>query len=416
MRKHRFVGVGLAGVMAASMAAAAAPVAAQEDVIDVWNFGAMGIEDQAAAWAEERGVTVNFLTKEFDPHHEALIPAFVSGQVPDIAAIEVGYSSLFRNQPQNFQDLREYGAEDIADDYVAWRWEHGVAPDGSIIGLPTDIGGLAMCYRTDLFEQAGLPTDRDEVSAAIATWDGFIDLGQQYVAATGMPFIDGAGGSVYNVVKNQGTEKYYSADGEPIYDSSEQIQLAWDTAVKAIDAGISANILQFTPEWNAGMAQGSFAMLSCPAWMMGYIQGQAPDTAGMWDVAQVPEVGGNWGGSQLTIPAASDNKELAYELLTYLLSPEQQLVTFVNNGNMPSTVENLSSAEVQALTNDFFSGAPVGQIYAASAGALEPIYEGPQERLIDREFGNGLQRIENGEQTPEEAYASVIEAVDFEVR
>ena len=50
-------------------------------------------------------------------------------------------------------------------------------------------------------------------------------------------------------------------------------------------------------------------MLSCPAWMMGYIQGQAPDTAGMWDVAQVPEVGGNWGGSQLTIPAASDNKD-----------------------------------------------------------------------------------------------------------
>ena len=113
---------------------------------------------------------------------------------------------------------------------------------------------------------------------------------------------------------------------------------------------------------------------------------------------------------------ASDNKELAYELLTYLLSPEQQLVTFVNNGNMPSTVANLESAEVQALTNDFFSGAPVGQIYAASAGALEPIYEGPQERLIDREFGNGLQRIENGEQTPEEAYASVIEAVQFEVR
>ena len=155
----------------------------------------------------------------------------------------MGYSSLFRKaQPQNFQDLREYGAEELAGDYVAWRWEHGVAADGSIIGIPTDIGGLAMCYRTDLFEAAGLPTDRDEVSAAIATWDDFIDLGEQYVEATGMPFIDGAGGSVFNVVKNQGDKKYYSADGEPIYDTSEQIQLAWDTAIKAIEAGISANI------------------------------------------------------------------------------------------------------------------------------------------------------------------------------
>lgn len=416
MRKHRFVGAGIAGVMAASALTIAAPVGAQEDVIDVWNFGAMGIEDQAAAWAEERGVTVNFLTKGFDEHHESLIPAFASGQVPDIAAIEVGYSSLFRNVPQNFQDLAEYGAEELADDYVAWRWEHGVGADGSIIGIPTDIGGLAMCYRTDLFEAAGLPTDREEVGAAISTWDGFIELGQQYTEATGLPFIDGSGGTVFNVVKNQGDEKYYSADGEPIYDSSEQIQLAWDTAVKAIEAGISANILQFTPEWNAGMAEGSFAMLACPAWMMGYIQGQAPDTAGMWDVAQVPEVGGNWGGSQLTIPAASDNKELAYELVTYLMSPEQQLETFINNGNLPSTVENLQSPAVQALTNDFFNGAPIGQIYAASAGALEPLYEGPQERLTDREFGNGLQRIENGEQTPEEAYQSVLDAVAFEVR
>ena len=50
MRKHRFAGAGLAGVMAASMIGAAAPVAAQDDVMDVWNFGAMGIEEQAAEY------------------------------------------------------------------------------------------------------------------------------------------------------------------------------------------------------------------------------------------------------------------------------------------------------------------------------------------------------------------------------
>ncbi len=39
-----------------------------------------------------------------------------------------------------------------------------------------------MCYRTDLFEQAGLPTDREELAKKWATWDGYLDLGKQYKA------------------------------------------------------------------------------------------------------------------------------------------------------------------------------------------------------------------------------------------
>lgn len=417
MRKHRFVGVGLAGVMAASMAAAAAPAAAQDEVtLDLWNFGAMGLEELIDQYSAENGITVNLLSKGYDEHHESLIPAFASGQVPDIAAVEVGYNSLFKAQPQNFVDLREYGADDIAGDYVDWRWAQGVAADGTVIGIPTDLGGLAMCYRTDLFEAAGLPTDRDEVTAAISTWDDFIALGQQYVEATGQPFIDSAAGSVYNVVKKQGDKEYYEDDGTPIYETSEQNIKAWDTAVQAIEAGLSANIAQFSPEWNAAMSNGDFAALSCPAWMMNYIQGQAPDTAGLWDIAQVPEVGGNWGGTQLTIPAASDNPDEAYALISWLLAPEQQFEVFQLHGNFPSTPELWDSEEVQGFESEFFSGAPAGQIYGNSAGALSPVYEGPQQRVIDREFGNGLGRIENGEQTPEEAWNSVIENVKLEVR
>ena len=155
-----------------------------------------------------------------------------------------------------------------------------MAADGTVIGIPTDLGGLAMCYRADLFEAAGLPTDRDEVTAAIADWDGFIALGQEYVEASGMPFIDSAAGSVYNVVKKQGDKEYYEDDGTPIYETSEQNIKAWDTAVKAIEAGISANISQFSPEWNAAMSNGDFAALSCPAWMMNYIQDHAADRSG----------------------------------------------------------------------------------------------------------------------------------------
>jgi cellobiose transport system substrate-binding protein len=48
-------------------------------------------------------------------------------------------------------------------------------PDGkSLIGLPTDTGGLAICYRQDLFAKAGLPTDPAKVSAMFTTWDDYV--------------------------------------------------------------------------------------------------------------------------------------------------------------------------------------------------------------------------------------------------
>ncbi len=52
-----------------------------------------------------------------------------------------------------------------------WKCEQGTTADGKMLGLGTDVGSMAMCYRTDLFKKAGLPTDRDEVGALWPTWD-----------------------------------------------------------------------------------------------------------------------------------------------------------------------------------------------------------------------------------------------------
>ncbi|WP_255529976.1 extracellular solute-binding protein [Planomonospora sp. ID67723] len=51
------------------------------------------------------------------------------------------------------------------------------------MGLGADVGGLAMCYRPDLFEKAGLPTGREEVSALWPTWDRYVETGKKFAAA-----------------------------------------------------------------------------------------------------------------------------------------------------------------------------------------------------------------------------------------
>jgi len=90
-----------------------------------------------------------------------------------------------------------------------------------LLGIPTDVGGMAIAYRTDLFKAAGLPTDRDEVSKLWPTWDAFMEVGKKYVQATGKPFLDNTPTSVFFQAVNQGTERYYNTDHQLDYDNAD---------------------------------------------------------------------------------------------------------------------------------------------------------------------------------------------------
>jgi len=382
-------------------------------VLQFWAFGDMGLGELIAEYeAANPDIKIEMKIGDFDPHHQGLLTSLDSS-TPDIAAIEVGYSSLFKAVSNKFVDLREYGAGELEGEYLDWRWAHGVDLDGRVFGIPTDVGPMAVCYRSDLFAAAGLPSDRDEVSALWPTWNDFISVGKRYVAATGNSFLSSTG-YVWNAVKNQGTEKFYSADGSKlVYETNPQIKKAWDLAVAATP--IAANIGDWTADWNAGMNNGAYAVLTCPAWMMGYIQSQAPDLTGAWDVAAMPEGGGNWGGSQLVVPARAKYPAEAAAFIKWVLSPEKQLALFKAKGQFPSTKSAYSDAELLDFKSAYFNDAPVGQIYESGVKSLVPIYEGPKERVIDTEFGSALGRVANGEQTPDEAFKSAIEGIKRDV-
>ena len=384
-----------------------------QKVLQFWAFGDMGLAELIAEYeAANPDIKIEMKVSDFDPHHQGLLTSLDS-TTPDIAAIEVGYSSLFKAVSNKFVDLAEYGAADMAGDYLDWRWAHGVDLEGRIFGIPTDVGPMAVCYRSDLFAAAGLPSDRDEVSALWPTWEDFIAVGERYTAATGNAFLSSTG-YVWNAVKNQSNEKFYSADGSSlVYETNPQIKRAWDLSVAATP--IAANIGDWTADWNAGMNNGAYAVLTCPAWMMGYIQSQAPDLAGAWDVAAMPEGGGNWGGSQLTIPARAQYPDEAAAFITWILSAENQLKLFEKSGQFPSTVSAYSEDSLLSFESEFFNNAPVGQIYAEGVKSLVPIYEGPKERVIDQEFGSALGRIANGDQTPAEAWETAIANIKRDV-
>jgi cellobiose transport system substrate-binding protein len=359
-------------------------------------------------------VTLEMVVGEYGATHDALTQALIAGDgAANVAAIDEGYITGFVAQAENFVNLAEIGALDYKDAYLPWKWDQAANADGSVvIGVGSDVGGLALCYRKDLFDAAGIDSDRDAVTDRVgASWDDFIELGQEYVAATGKAFVDNAT-NILNPALSQLGLSYYNRDNELDMDA---IKPAFDTALAVIDADIVAGIGAWSPEWNAGFANGDFAVLPCPAWMLGYITTQvsAAEFDGLWDIADIPGPGGNWGGSFYTIPAqgTADQQREAWDFIEWIIQPEQQLKIMLETGNLPSQIAILESDDVSGFTNDFFNGAPYGEIFAATVLDIPAaIYYAPNNGAIRTAVETVLNSVQAGDITSADAWDAAVEA------
>ena len=202
--------------------------------------------------------------------------------------------------------------------------------------------------------------------------------GKQYTATTGEPFVDNVDTSIFFSTVNQVSEKYYTPDGELVYDTNPEVEEAFKVAVDAYEAGISAGIAAWSSGWDPGKAQGAFAVTTAPSWMLSGIKNAAPDTEGLWRVASLPGVGGNWGGSFLAIPARADNPEAAWQYIETMQSPEAQTDHFVRTGTFPAANVALESQEVIDYTDPFYGDSPDRQDHGRlRARSSNSFYNGP---------------------------------------
>ncbi len=336
----------------------------------------------------------------------------------DVQAIEIGFvADVVKNhgdQFVNFNDVAD--ADKIKASFYDWKWEQASSPDGkNTVGLGTDIGPEAICYRSDLLEQAGYSADPAELAKRWTTWEDFIDFGKEYKKKTDKAFVDSAA-SIFSTAVYQGDEAYSDDKGEPIVEESEGVEEAWDYASQAAEAGITAGLAQFSDPWNKAFSSGKFAAIACPTWMMGYIQGQAgPDGAGKWNVAPVlPGGATNWGGSWLGVPTEAKNKAAAVALVKWLSEKEQQ-VTMWNSkkqgGHFPSNREAAEDPAVAEAKSAYFSEAPVGQIFGDIAAEMEFPPIGLYDTQIQQTMNTQLTNIETKGTSPDKAFQDGLDAV-----
>ncbi|GAA5181354.1 ABC transporter substrate-binding protein [Rugosimonospora acidiphila] len=330
----------------------------------------------------------------------------------DIVALEEGTITKYKGLAQDFVDLNNYGGAALKDNFLPWKFQEGTTSDGKLLGLGTDVGSMGICYRTDMFAAAGLPTDRTAVGNLWPTWQAYLDQGVKFAGSpegSKAKWVDAATNLYNNILMqvagaNTGYT-YFDKSNNLVLSSNPDIKTAYDMTTKAISQGLSAGEISFSDEWTAGFKNSKFATIACPAWMLANIQENSGDgLSGKWDIAKAPGDGGNWGGSFLSVTKQSKHPAEAADLVKFLTSPESQLAVFEKLGNLPSSPKDYDDPTFQAFKNPYFSNAPTGQIFGAGAEALKPVYLGAKNNDVRTAVEATLQAVEQKKKTPDQAW------------
>ncbi|MFF9779572.1 ABC transporter substrate-binding protein [Streptomyces sp. NPDC013978] len=371
----------------------------------VFGYKQAGLYDEYMKQNPDIVIKENVTTKTSVYWPKTLTRLQAGSGTDDIQAIEIGnIAEAVQSQGNKFVDL---GKEVDKSQWLDWKNQQATTKDGKLIGLGTDIGPMAICYRKDLFEKAGLETDRTKLAEQWkGDWSKYVDLGKEYMkkAPSGTKFVDSAS-SVYNAALGGASERYYDKDGNPIWEKSTGVKDAWDAAMSVATSDMSAKLKQFETPWDQGYAKGSFATVACPAWMIGYIQEKSGDSGkGKWDVAAAPTAA-NWGGAFIGVPTASKHQKEAIALAKWLTAPEQQAKVFAKQASFPSTPSAYPTLKPSPDTTAYFSDAPLTQIFSDSAKTIPVQHFGTKDQPIGTAIADiGIVQVEQKGKSPEEGW------------
>ncbi|GAA1939845.1 extracellular solute-binding protein [Kitasatospora viridis] len=430
-RRSALLGAGAlaaaAVLLAGCSSSGGSPAAAgpgQKITLTVGDFGTFGYKEAGlfdAYMAAHPNITIkeDTTTAEAD-YWTALQTHLAAGSgMDDVQALEVGRISLATSDALSsaFVDLAKAPGVSKGD-YLPWKWQQATTADNRTIGLGTDVGPMAICYRQDLFQAAGLPSDPAAVSALWAgDWSKYVEQGKAFQAKApkGTYFMDTATG-LFNGVVSSAAQQYYQG-GKLDYKDSPSVKSAWSLAMQADSAGLSEGLKEFDPAWQTAFAQSSFATTICPSWQQANIQKfSGAANAGKWNIAQAPAAG-NWGGSFLTVPSSGKHQADAEALVAWLTAPEQQAKVFEAVGNIPSNQGAYALSEVSGYKNPYIGpNAPTGQIFSAAAKAIQPAETGPHAGDLQNDFSNGILLVEQNHKSAGDAWNTTVQQIDSSIQ
>ncbi|KQO03283.1 sugar ABC transporter substrate-binding protein [Arthrobacter sp. Leaf234] len=362
-----------------SSPAADQPAADGPVELSFWAW-APNIEKVVDLWNEENPEIKVTVSKQDggDPAITKLLTAINAGSgAPDL--IQAEYQKIPTLVASDaLADISE-GAGGLQEKFPEGVWDSVTLGGDALYAVPQDSGPMMFYYREDIFKELGLEVP--------TTWEEYADVARAVHASDPKRYLGtfsaNDAGWFAGMAQQAGTS-WWSIDGDSWgvdidSEATEKVASYWGGLV---EEGAIDNKPMYTPEWNAGLNDGSQVGWLSAIWAPGVLSGNAADTAGLWKVAPMPqwegeEATGNWGGSSTAVTSQSEHAEAATEFATWLNTDPEAVQALADVSNVyPAATEEAESALTTAP--DFFSNQPDFYDVAADvAQTVNPFTYGP---------------------------------------
>ncbi|WP_411722358.1 ABC transporter substrate-binding protein [Mycetocola sp.] len=338
-----------------------------DKVVDIWNKDNPDIQ-----------VTVN-KQDGGDPAITKLLTAIKAGSgAPDL--IQAEYQKIPTLVSSDaLADISGAGANEIKDEFPASVWDSTTLGSDAVYAIPQDTGPMMAYYRQDILDQHGLSVP--------TTWEEYAETARALHTADPTKFLgtfSANDAGWFTGLSQQAGASWWSIDGDAwgVEVDEEPTQKVAEYWGGLVEEGVIDNKPMYTPEWNAGLNDGTQVGWVSSVWGPGVLSGNAADTAGKWVAAEVPTwdgetSNGNWGGSSTAVTTQSEHPEEAVEFITWLnTDPEAIQALIETSGIYPAATKAAeatltSSPEFFSHQDDFY------EVAARAAESVAPFTYGP---------------------------------------
>ncbi|NQX34754.1 ABC transporter substrate-binding protein [Herbiconiux sp. VKM Ac-2851] len=353
-----------------------------EKTLSVWMPGTNQTEIDLVtdtivpAFEEETGTEVEVTFVDWADISTKLNSAFAGGTAPDLFGHGPAAAADFVANDR-ILNLDDYVAElDAADrDDLATALAGGTV-DGAQYLMPLSLQGYLVMYDADAFTAAGLDPD-----APPTTWEELRSAAEKLTERDASGTITRSGflmpsqalarqQSFTTLLAGEGGALLDDAGTKAAFASNEGVSaLDWFTALYAGDDAVSANLGEDylnAPAAQQPLVQGTAAMTVQSAPGMTQILAAAPDK----DLRVMPALSFEGGdpaafggaGPGLMINSDTENPDLAWQFIDYMLSPEVSTEYTEGTGSIP--------VRASAVDSDYATGSPVISMFLSQTEHL----------------------------------------------
>ena len=359
------------------------------------------------------GITVKFNnTGTASDTQTALSNAIAAGKgAPDVVMLEDPTVTQFA-VTGDLADLSQFGADKLADDFSAGPWNK-LQYNNKPYALPIDSGPEMFFYNDAVFKKAGVDGTK------IKTWDDYYEAAKK-VKAAGSYMTNNSGSSMeyqpFTAQAWQAGAQPWKVDGEKItidMTNDAGMKKYIDFQQKLIDEDlIDTKTANWSDDWNRELNDGTIASLTIGGWMPVNLMNGAPDQAGNWRVAQLPQ----WNEGDET--GQSKQQAAAYKFVEYL-THGKGAQTMADTGTFPSLKSILTSksftdpnSEANKKVNDYFGGQNVNQVLSEAAQRkVSKFAYLPYNPFAQSSFGDQISKAFSKNITLKEAFANYAKAL-----